>query len=44
MTTKVKVRSCPCIKINNRNDGGKIASDKVIDYSSIIVKLNEVSS
>ncbi len=32
MTTKVKVRSCPCIEKNNRNDGGKIASDKVIDY------------
>jgi hypothetical protein len=43
MTTKVKVRSCPCIKINNGNDGGKIG-DKKIDYSSIIVKLNEVSS
>jgi len=44
MTTKVKVRSCPCIKINNGNDGGKMANDKVINYSSIIVKLNEVSS
>lgn len=32
MTTKVKVRSCPCIEINNKDDGGKFASDKVIDY------------
>jgi hypothetical protein len=44
MTTKVKVRPCPYIEINNKNDGRKIASDKMIDYSSIIVNLDEVSS